>query len=64
MQNHIETAIKSAVKERGQPADLAKKLTAWMQALSVGNDNIDDIQRAMQRVSIIFETTTTDTKGR
>lgn len=63
MQNHIETAIKSAVQERGQSADLAKKIMAWMQALSVGNETIESGQRATQRVSVIFDTTKTDAKG-
>lgn len=60
MKNHIEAAIKSAVQEGGQSTDLAKKIIAWMQALSVGNETIESGQRATQRVSVIFETTITD----
>jgi hypothetical protein len=62
MQNHIENAIKSAVQDCGQSPDLAKKIMAWMQALSVGNETIESGQRATQRVGVIFEATKTATK--
>ena len=58
MQQQIEKAIKEAVTENGQKDDVAKKIIVWLKELSLGNEFIEDSHSATQRVSVLYDATT------
>lgn len=51
----IKEAIEAAVGEGGQDASLSRKLIAWFEALSSGNERIDD---AELHLKLIYDSTT------
>ena len=51
----IREAIESAVEEDGQDASLSRKLVAWFEELSSGNERIDDAERHLK---ILYDSTT------
>ena len=55
MDPRIREAIEAAVEEDGQDASLSRKLVAWFEALSSGNERIDD---AELRLDLIYDSTT------
>lgn len=63
MQRQIEDAIKCSVKRHGQAPELANKIIAWMKALASGNEQIDDGQRALQRVGVLYDATVVSDGG-
>ena len=51
----IREAIEIAVEESGQDASLSRKLVAWFEELSSGNERIDDAERHLK---ILYDSTT------
>ena len=56
----IREAIEVAVEEGGQDASLSRKLVAWFEALSSGNERIDDAERY---VKLLYDSTMSDVGG-
>ena len=55
MDPRIRDAIEAAVEEGGQDASLSRKLVAWFEALSSGNERIDDAGRHLK---LLYDSTT------
>lgn len=53
----IKQAINEAVKEAGQPDTLARRLIAWFEALTSGNEDINDQATAARHLEVLFEGT-------
>ena len=53
----IRKAIEVAVEEGGQDASLSRKLVAWFEELSSGNEGIDDAERHLK---LLYDSTTQD----
>ena len=51
----IREAIEVAVEEDGQDALLSRKLVAWFEELSSGNERIDDAERHLK---LLYDSTT------
>ena len=51
----IREAIEVAVEEDGQDASLSRKLVAWFEELSSGNERIDDAERHLK---LLYDSTT------
>ena len=51
----IQAAIDEAVKEAGQPKALTKRLAAWFEAVTVGNEDINDLESASRHLEVLFE---------
>ncbi len=55
MDPRIREAIEAAVEEDGQDASLSRKLVAWFEALSSGNERINNGE---SRPDLIYDSTT------
>ena len=55
MDQKIREAIEVAVEEAGQDASLSRKLVAWFEELSSGNEQIDDADRHLK---LLYDSTT------
>ena len=55
----IREAIEVAVEEGGQDTSLSRKLVAWFEELSSGNEGIDDAERHLK---LLYDSTTQDTE--
>lgn len=53
----IEEAISEAVKEAGQSEAVARKLSAWMNAVTSGNEDVNNIQSARRHLDLLYEAT-------
>ncbi|MES2375372.1 MAG: CxC ATPase DNA modification system associated small protein [Bacteroidota bacterium] len=53
----IKSAIETAVASEQQPAELSKKITAWIENLMEGNEDIADASSFTQRCDLCFDTT-------
>ena len=53
----IREAIEATVEESGQDASLSRKLVAWFEELSSGNEGIDDAERHLK---LLYDSTTRD----
>ena len=53
--SRIREAIEVAVEEGGQDASLSRKLVAWFEELSSGNERIDDAERHLK---LLYDSTT------
>ena len=59
----IVHAINEAVEEAGQPEALARRLTAWIEAVTSGNEDINDQSEAERHLEVLFEGTMTRGDG-
>lgn len=57
MDPKISEAIATAVREAGQDEALARRLTAWMNAVTSGNEHVTDDDAARHLESIYAATT-------
>lgn len=55
----ITEAIEAAVEKEGQPAAVAKRLIAWLEAVNSGNEDITDTAQSDRHLDVLFEGTTT-----
>ncbi|MCY4462441.1 MAG: hypothetical protein OXC26_18915 [Albidovulum sp.] len=53
----IAQAITDAVEEAGQRNELARRLTAWFEAVTSGIEDINDEATADRRLEILFDGT-------
>ena len=53
----IVEAIEKAVAQHRQPHTLATKIVAWLEALSAGNEDINDKQSADRRLELLYDAT-------
>lgn len=53
----ITQAINEAVAEAGQPDALARRLIAWFEAVTSGNENINDQATTARHLEVLFEGT-------
>lgn len=53
----ITQAIQEAVEEAGQPETLARRLVAWFEAVTSGNEDINDHAAAARHLEVLFEGT-------
>ena len=51
----ITQAINEAVKEAGQPEPLARRLIAWYEAVTSGNEDINDQATTARHLEVLFE---------
>ena len=60
----ITQAINEAVKEAGQPDTLARRLIAWFEAVTSGNEDINDQATADRHLELLFEGTVVEDADR
>jgi len=53
----IMQAINEAVAEAGQPETLARRLIAWFEAVTSGNEDINDQATTARHLEVLFEGT-------
>jgi len=53
----ITQAINEAVEEAGQPETLARRLIAWFEAVTSGNEDINDHAAAARHLEVLFDGT-------
>ncbi len=53
----ITQAINEAVKEAGQTETLARRLIAWFEAVTSGNEDINDQAATARHLEVLFEGT-------
>lgn len=53
----IAEAIREAVAEAGQPEALARRMIAWFEGVTLGNEDIHDQAAAARRLEVLFEGT-------
>jgi hypothetical protein len=53
----IAEAIQRAASEAGQEANFAKRLIAWMNDLSNGNESLADNDSVKRHLNLVFEVT-------
>ena len=53
----ITDAIKEAVEESGQPDTLARRLIAWFEGVTSGNEDINDQTTTARHLEVLFEGT-------
>lgn len=53
----ITQAITEAVEEAGQPESLARRLIAWFEAVTSGNEDINDHATTARHLEVLFEGT-------
>jgi Small protein from certain CxC ATPase-based DNA modification systems len=56
----ITEAIQVAVKEAGQSTTLARRLIAWLEAVTSGNEDIDDLAVSERHLDVLYADTSTD----
>ena len=56
LDRRITQAINEAVEEASQPETLARRLIAWFEAVTSGNEDIND-QAAARHLEVLFEGT-------
>lgn len=56
----ISEAIRSAVEEAGQSPALARKLIAWLEAVTSGNEDINDTASADRHLEVLYGETSVD----
>ena len=61
----ITEAIEAAVEEAGQPATVAKRLIAWLEAINSGNEDLNDREQAERHLDVLYDGTVVngDTAG-
>lgn len=55
----IVEAVDSAVSEAGQPATLARRINAWLEAITSGNEDVHDSSAAGRHLDALYEQTVT-----
>ena len=53
----IKQAIAEAVEEAGQPESLARRLIAWFEAVTIGNEDINDDTATARHLEVLFQGT-------
>ena len=53
----IEEAIEAAVQELRQSQSLARKLIAWMNSVTSGNEDLNDIQSMYRHLDLLYDET-------
>lgn len=51
----ITAAVQEAVREAGQPEHVATKITRWLDALSSGQESINETESVQRHLDVIFE---------
>ena len=59
----ISQAIKEAVDEVGQSAALARRLIAWMDAVTSGNEDLADQAAAARHLEVLYAETSVNSGG-
>lgn len=60
LDSRITEAIKEAVEVAGQSEILARRLIAWFEAVTSGNEDINDPATTARHLEVLFEGTTVD----
>ncbi len=55
LDTRIIQAIEEAVKEAGQPETLARRLLAWFEAVTSGNEDINDQAATVRHLEVLFD---------
>lgn len=53
----LKESVAQAVKMSKQPAELANKLNAWLEALAEGNESLTDRTAKAKRLDLLFGAT-------
>lgn len=59
----IKEAIEIAVEQAQQSSTLARRITAWMEAVVSGNEDINDKNNARRHLELIFNNTEVPKNG-
>ena len=59
----IVRAIQEAVAEAAQEPALARRLIAWMQAITSGSEDPHDLSLAQRHIELLYEGTSTSRGG-
>jgi hypothetical protein len=51
----IESAIREAVRDHGQPDKLADRIVKWFEDVAEGNESLDEKEDYMRRLDVIFD---------
>ena len=57
MDDKIVEAIEAAVSEAGQGPALSRRLTAWMRAVTSGNEDVNDSAASARHLDGLYEAT-------
>ena len=57
LDTRISEAIHDAVEDAGQPKELARRLIAWIEAVTSGNEDINDQATAARHLEVLFDGT-------
>lgn len=64
LDTRISEAIHDAVEEAGQPKELARRLVAWIEAVTSGNEDINDQATAARHLDVLYDGTVVSGDGR
>lgn len=56
IRKEIKSAICSATERSGQEQVVANKIVAWLEALSSGNESLEDSESVKRHLDLLFET--------
>ena len=56
IREEIKSAVYSATEKAGQEQVVANKIIAWLEALSSGNESLEDSESVKRHLDLLFET--------
>ena len=56
IRQEIKAAVHSATEKAEQAQVVAEKIIAWLEALSSGNEKLDDVESVKRHLDLLFET--------
>ena len=58
--SRIESAVRDAVENYGQPEKLASRIIKWFEDVANGNESLEDRKDYMRRLDVIYEAVETE----
>jgi hypothetical protein len=58
----IRAAVEEVVREKGQSAQLAKKILAWLDVVVAGSEDVHDPEAAQRHLEVLFAATEVSTR--
>lgn len=52
---HVDRAVRLACEATGQREVLAKEILAWLEAVRVGNESLDDDDSVSRRLELLYD---------
>lgn len=60
LDEHVERAVRQACEEAGQCTILANEILAWLEAVRVGNESLDDDDSVGRRLELLYDSVNVD----